>query len=87
VDQDKIGQGEAFDEFLAASPDLEAAPLPSYPPEARVFLVTRGAEMVSPRFRVPFTSVLAGPTVAGSVGRAIDLGSSSVTHTKVAVRW
>lgn len=39
----QIGQKEAFDDFLAAFPQLTAEPLPSYLPQARVFLVTRRA--------------------------------------------
>jgi O-methyltransferase len=37
----KVGQQEAFAEFLTAHPDLHAEPLPAYLPQARVFLVTR----------------------------------------------
>jgi O-methyltransferase len=36
-----IGQKEAFEEFLAEFPQLSAEPLPSYGPQARVFLITR----------------------------------------------
>jgi O-methyltransferase len=42
ADRGKIGQKEAFEEFLAEFPLLAAEPLPSYlPPQARVFLVHR----------------------------------------------
>jgi O-methyltransferase len=37
----KVGQKEAFDEFLIAFPELTAEPLPSYFKHARVFLVER----------------------------------------------
>lgn len=37
----RIGQKEAFEEFLAAFPTLRAEPLPAYIPAARVFLVSR----------------------------------------------
>jgi hypothetical protein len=37
----EVGQKEAFDEFLAAFPELTAEPLPSYFEHARVFLVER----------------------------------------------
>ena len=40
-DRGERGQKEAFQEFLDASPSLSAETLPSYRPEARVFLVTR----------------------------------------------
>lgn len=43
ADTDEIGQREAFEEFLAEFPDFSAEPLPTYRAEARVFLVTRGA--------------------------------------------
>ena len=39
----RIGQQEAFEEFLAAFPTLLAEPLPAYIPEARVFLIKRTA--------------------------------------------
>jgi hypothetical protein len=35
------GQQEAFEEFMAARPDLSAAELPAYRPEARMFDITR----------------------------------------------
>lgn len=38
-DADRIGQKEAFAEFLAEHPRLQAEPLPAYIPQARVFLV------------------------------------------------
>ncbi len=41
VGKGKAGQKEAFEEFLAISPDLRATPLNSYRPESRVFLLTR----------------------------------------------
>jgi hypothetical protein len=41
----EIGQKEAFDEFLAAFPELSATPLPAYLPQARVFLVSRTGEI------------------------------------------
>lgn len=37
----EIGEKEAFDEFLAAHPDLTAEPMPPYHSYARVFLVRR----------------------------------------------
>jgi hypothetical protein len=37
----RIGQIEAFDEFLGAFPHLRAVPMPSYTENARVFLVSR----------------------------------------------
>jgi O-methyltransferase len=40
-DAGEIGQKEAFEEFLAAFPQLVAEPLPAYRPQARVFLITR----------------------------------------------
>jgi O-methyltransferase len=43
-DLEKIGQREAFDEFLAEFPSLSAEPLPAYLPQARVFLVIRLAK-------------------------------------------
>jgi O-methyltransferase len=39
--ENRIGQIEAFDEFLGAFPHLTADPLPSYSQHARVFLVSR----------------------------------------------
>jgi predicted O-methyltransferase YrrM len=42
-DLGKIGQKEAFDEFLSEFPQFSAEPLPSYLPQARVFLLTRRA--------------------------------------------
>jgi hypothetical protein len=44
----KVGQKEAFEEFLAAHPELRAEPMPSYLPEARVFLVTRSPGVTAP---------------------------------------
>jgi hypothetical protein len=41
-EQNEIGQKEAFGEFLADHPDLTAEPMPSYLPQAKVFLVRRG---------------------------------------------
>lgn len=37
----EIGQKEAFEEFLAAHRDISAEPMPSYLPQARVFLLRR----------------------------------------------
>ena len=48
ADGGKVGQKEAFEEFLAAHPDLVAEPLESYLPQARVFMVTR-PEAAAPR--------------------------------------
>ncbi|MCA1454148.1 hypothetical protein I6F35_13105 [Bradyrhizobium sp. BRP22] len=39
--KNRIGQIEAFDEFLGAFPHLKADPMPSYSENARVFLVSR----------------------------------------------
>ncbi|OWK25099.1 class I SAM-dependent methyltransferase [Rhizobium sp. 007] len=41
-EQNEVGQKEAFGEFLADHSDLIAEPMPSYLPQARVFLVRRG---------------------------------------------
>ena len=41
----QIGQKEAFNDFLAAFPQLIPEPLPAYLPQARVFLVTRRQAM------------------------------------------
>ncbi len=38
---DEIGQKEAFAEFLAEHRDISAEPMPSYLPQARVFLLRR----------------------------------------------
>lgn len=40
-DEGKIGQKEAFEEFLAEFPQFWSEPLPSYLPQARVFLLRR----------------------------------------------
>lgn len=40
-DADEIGQKEAFAEFLAEHRDITAEPMPSYLPQARVFLLRR----------------------------------------------
>jgi O-methyltransferase len=39
--ENRIGQIEAFDEFLVAFPQLKVDPMPSYAEHARVFLVSR----------------------------------------------
>lgn len=39
-----IGQNEAFSEFMADNPDLEAEPLPAYSTDARMFLIHRSAD-------------------------------------------
>lgn len=36
-----LGQKEAFEEFLAAHPDIRAEPLAAYAPQARVFMLSR----------------------------------------------
>jgi O-methyltransferase len=43
ADSNEVGQREAFAEFLAAFPMLSAEALPTYLPQARVFLVKRHA--------------------------------------------
>jgi O-methyltransferase len=40
-DAGETGQREAFEEFLAENRDISAEPMPSYLPEARVFLLRR----------------------------------------------
>lgn len=37
----KVGQREAFEEFLADNATIHAAPLPAYAPQARVFMLSR----------------------------------------------
>lgn len=50
ADLGEIGQKEAFEEFLTEFPDFSAEPLPSYLAQARVFLVTKTAAILSAAF-------------------------------------
>lgn len=51
--ENKMGEKEAFEEFLAEFPDFSAEPLPSYAPNARVFLLTRYAPRDGDAVREP----------------------------------
>jgi O-methyltransferase len=48
-EEGQAGQKEAFAGFLAEHPDLAAEPMPSYSPQARVFLVRRLASGIENR--------------------------------------